>query len=204
MFATHGAVGEAVEPGASFPLLAGAPASHAAATGRRFVLVADSLGSARVGDPVYHRGVQVGTVTRSWLVPDGTAAAMEVAIEDEHAALVRERSVFWNASGIDADLSLLHPSLDIESPQALLRGGVAFATPADGGRRRAVLSFGCTARPKAGGGCSARRRGCTSCSAPGSSARSRSAIRSTTARSRSASDRNRARGRRRGRCWFMP
>ena len=133
VFATHGAVGEPVESGASFPLLAQPPASPAAASGRRFVLVADSLSSSRVGDPVYHRGVQVGKVARTWLVPDGTAAAMEVAIEDQHAALVRERSVFWNASGINADLSPLHPTLDVESLQALLRGGVAFATPADGG-----------------------------------------------------------------------
>jgi paraquat-inducible protein B len=84
--------------------------------------------------------VQVGTVARTWLVPDGSAAALEVAIADEHADLVRVRSVFWNASGIDADLSLLHPSLDIESLQALLRGGVAFDTPDDGGAPAAADS----------------------------------------------------------------
>jgi paraquat-inducible protein B len=132
-FATEGTAGAAVESGASFPLLPQAPASPAAPGGRHFVLVADSLGSARAGDPVYHRDVQVGTVARTWLVPDGSAAALEVAIADQHADLVRERSVFWNASGIDADLSLLHPSLDIESLRALLRGGIAFGTPADGG-----------------------------------------------------------------------
>jgi paraquat-inducible protein B len=41
--------------------------------------------------------------------------------------------VFWNASGVHANLSLLDPSIDVESAKALLGGGIAFATPAGGG-----------------------------------------------------------------------
>jgi hypothetical protein len=95
--------------------------------------VADSLGSIRADDPVYYRDTRVGSVAHTEILPDGTAVAITIAIEAEHAALVRERSVFWNASGIHADLSLLHPEIDVESLRALLGGGVAFATPADGG-----------------------------------------------------------------------
>ncbi len=132
-FATRGAAGAPVESGATFPLLAEPPADPRAADGRRFVLVADSLGSIRANDPVYFRDARVGSVSHTELVPDGSAVAITIAIEAEHAALVRARSVFWNASGIHADLSLLHAALDVESLEALLRGGVAFATPADGG-----------------------------------------------------------------------
>ena len=132
-FATRGAAGAAVESGATFPLLAQAPAASEAGGGRRFVLVADSLGSIRAEAPVYYRDSRVGSVAHTEIVPDGTAVAITIAIEEEHAARVRERSVFWNASGVHADLSLLHPELDIESLEALLTGGIAFATPADGG-----------------------------------------------------------------------
>ena len=132
-FATRGATGDPVQPGAAFPLLAAPPRRPATSDGRRFVLVADSLGSIRADDPVYYRDTRVGSVAHTEIVPDGTAVAITIAVEEEHAALVRERSVFWNASGIHADLSLLHAEIDIESLRALLAGGVAFATPADGG-----------------------------------------------------------------------
>jgi paraquat-inducible protein B len=131
-FATRGAAGAPVESGASFPLLA-APAAPEAPGGRRFVLVADSLGSIRLKAPVYYRDTRVGAVSDTELLPDGSAVAITIAIEDGYAALVRERSVFWNASGIDFDLNLLHPALDIESLESLLSGGLAFATPPDGG-----------------------------------------------------------------------
>ena len=124
-FATQGAAGAAVESGASFPLLPQAPARPATPGGRHFILIADSLGSNRAGNSVSHRDVQVGSVVRALLLPDGSAAALEVAIDEEYADLVRERSVFWNASGINADLSLLHPSLQVEfaaEPAARRRG----------------------------------------------------------------------------------
>ena len=132
-FATRGAAGAPVESGATFPLLAEAPAGPEAAGGRRFVLVADSLGPIRPSAPVYYRDTWIGAVSHTELVPNGSAVAITIAIEEEHAALVRERSVFWNASGIDVDLNLLHPALEIESLEALLSGGITFATPPDGG-----------------------------------------------------------------------
>jgi len=122
-----------VKPGAVFPLLAQPPAPPVAADGREFVLIADRLGSISANDPVYYRDTQVGAVSRTELLPDGSAVAIIIAVDAEHAALVRERSVFWDASGVHADLSLLHPELEVESLKALLVGGVAFATPADGG-----------------------------------------------------------------------
>lgn len=135
-FATPSAAGESVKAGATFPLLDQEPGSNAngtVAAGRRFILVADELGSITVGDPIYYRQVEVGKVAQTELIPDGTAVAISVRIEEAHAELVRERSVFWNASGIHANLSLLDPSIDVESAKALLGGGIAFATPATGG-----------------------------------------------------------------------
>jgi paraquat-inducible protein B len=42
---------------------------------------------------------------------------------------VRTNSVFWNASGLTANLSLKGLSIHTESLAALLMGGIAFATP---------------------------------------------------------------------------
>ena len=135
-FATGGAPGERVEAGAAFPLLDREPGRDtpgAAPAGQRFVLVSEQLGSIAKRDPVYYRQVQVGQVGDIELLPDGGAVAVYIHIQNQHAALVRQRSVFWNASGIHANLNLFDPSIDIESAKALLRGGIAFATPADGG-----------------------------------------------------------------------
>jgi paraquat-inducible protein B len=135
-FATGGAPGARVEAGAAFPLLDREPGRDtpgAVPAGRRFVLVADQPGSIAERDPVYYRQVQVGQVGAIELLPDGSAVAVYIHIRDQHAELVQQRSVFWNASGIHANLNLFDPSIDIESAKALLRGGIAFATPADGG-----------------------------------------------------------------------
>ena len=140
-FATTGAPGEPVTAGAGFALFDRKPGRDAATTvpaGRRFVLIADQPGSIAVHDPVYYRQVQVGQVGAIELLPDGSAVAVDIRIQDQHAALVRQRSVFWNASGIHANLNLFDPSIDVESAKALLRGGIAFATPAGGGPQAAA------------------------------------------------------------------
>ena len=139
-FASRG-TGEPVKTGATFALLDREPGRDTASpgpTGRRFVLVADEPGSIAEGDPVYYRQVQVGQVRDIELLPDGSAVAVTIDVEDQHAALVRQRSVFWNASGVHANLNLFDPSIDVESAKALLRGGIAFATPADGGPQAAA------------------------------------------------------------------
>jgi paraquat-inducible protein B len=44
--------------------------------------------------------------------------------------LVRTRSVFWNASGIDVDIGLFRGAkIRTNSLSSLLSGGIAFATP---------------------------------------------------------------------------
>ena len=131
-FATRGATGDPVQPGAAFPLLAAPPRRPATSDGRRFVLVADSLGSIRADDPVYYRDTRVGSVAHTEIVPDGTAVAITIAVEEEHAALVRERSVFWNAAAsmpISA-CSMPRSTSNAEGP-ARRRRGVRHA-----GRRR--------------------------------------------------------------------
>ena len=53
-----------------------------------------------------------------------------VYIEPEYRPLVRERTVFWNASGVDVNFGLRTGlTVTTESAQSVIAGGIALATP---------------------------------------------------------------------------
>lgn len=95
------------------------------------VVEADRLGSLKDGDPVYYREEQVGTVVHHALHPDARTVGILLSIDYRYNELVRANTVFWNASGISAKLGLTGLKIQTESLAALLKGGVAFATPND-------------------------------------------------------------------------
>ena len=98
--------------------------------GLKIVLIAERLGSPKGNDPVYYRQIKVGKVTGYRLSNDATAAVISVDIETRFAPLVRTTSKFWNVSGVKIDFSLFKGAkVKTESMQALLEGGIAFATP---------------------------------------------------------------------------
>jgi paraquat-inducible protein B len=120
-------------PALSFTGLELPPVSLEDAPGLKLVLVADSLGSLSIGSPVYYRDFLVGHVERHHLADDDRSVEIEVYIEAEHRRLVTATTRFWNTSGISLDLTADGFSLQAESLESLLSGGVAFETPeADG------------------------------------------------------------------------
>ena len=93
-------------------------------------LATPQLSSVRPRAPVYYRGIPVGMVSGASLSRDGTAAHVHVLIEPRYARLVRLGSQFWNASGVDINLSLFKGlDINIDSLRSLVAGGVVFATP---------------------------------------------------------------------------
>lgn len=113
-----------------FAVLPQAPEASAAAPGLALVLSASRRGSLKPGVAVTYREMAVGTVTRLELGPTADRVLVHVLIEPRYAALVRSGSRFWNASGIGVDLGLLKGAqIRTESLEALLEGGIAFATP---------------------------------------------------------------------------
>ncbi|MEM7169289.1 MAG: MlaD family protein [Pseudomonadota bacterium] len=93
-----------------------------------------TLASVRPGDPVLFREVTVGKITQARLNDDGTNVKIFASISPKYAHLVREHTVFWNASGVDFNLKdLFNASVDFQSVEAILAGGVAFANPPDPG-----------------------------------------------------------------------
>lgn len=138
-FETPAGESKAVADGASFRL----HADHASIVRERrlregltVVLESGALGSIKRGDPVSYREVQVGEVIEDELGPNSTRVHVKVNIWPEYAALVRDNSVFWNASGLKAHFGLLSGlDVSVNSVESLLAGGVAFATPTEAGER---------------------------------------------------------------------
>lgn len=97
---------------------------------RRVTLRASRLGPVSVGTPITYRDIPVGLVYDAQLSPDADAVLISAAIEPEYAPLIRERTRFWNASGISADFGLFAGlSVRADSLQSVLTGAIAFATP---------------------------------------------------------------------------
>lgn len=110
------------------------PIEHVAATvpepePLRVVLEAENAKSVREGAPIYYRKIRIGKLGKHALRPDGRRVQVDALIDAEHAGLVRENTVFWNAAGIAARLSLGGLEIETESLEAFLEGGVALATP---------------------------------------------------------------------------
>jgi paraquat-inducible protein B len=100
------------------------------ARGLRLILASAQLGSIRPRTAVIYRGLQVGSVIRTTLSRDATAAHIHVLIEQRYARLVRIGSRFWSAGGVDVNLSLFKGvEINIESLRSLVAGGIVFATP---------------------------------------------------------------------------
>jgi len=110
--------------------LASPPAVTMLKTGLNIIAEAATLGSLKKGCPVYYRRVQVGRVTGYELAPDARTVWVHLNIDDSFAPLIRSNTRFWNASGIRVDAGLFS-GIDVktETIEAILAGGIAFATP---------------------------------------------------------------------------
>lgn len=118
------------KPERTFKAAGSPPDSDESARGLHIVLKADRLGSLKRGDPIYYRQIKVGRVTGCRLSKDAVFAEIDANIAQQYAPLVRTDSKFWNASGISMNFGLLKGAeLRTESIEAMLEGGIAFATP---------------------------------------------------------------------------
>lgn len=97
------------------------------------VLETPGRGGLRPGAPVMYRQVPIGTVMSVGLTSDGGAVEARVHVQKAYAQLVRVATRFWNVSGAEAHLGISGLSLEFESMEAFLAGGVALATPANAG-----------------------------------------------------------------------
>lgn len=97
--------------------------------GRRFYLLADSLGSIDIGAPIFYKQLQVGEVIDFKLLDKNAGVQLEMFIRDPYYELVRNNSRFWNASGAEFKFGANGATFRMESLTSLISGGIAFETP---------------------------------------------------------------------------
>ena len=121
---------EGGNPASEFVGLRKPPVKEPAQWGLTIVLVSDNRGSISVGNKVFYRDIVVGEVTSYELADTGDHVRIYLNIQQRYAPLVREHSVFWNASGVDVNFGLFSGlKIKTESFEAILAGGIAFSTP---------------------------------------------------------------------------
>jgi paraquat-inducible protein B len=82
----------------------------------------------RPGALVTYRETRVGEVIGKTLAPDGSLVILDVLIDEEQRDLVRQNSVFWDASAIDGSLGFI--KFRIHTPLLIAaEGRLAFSNP---------------------------------------------------------------------------
>ncbi|WP_192034546.1 intermembrane transport protein PqiB [Halomonas sp. YLGW01] len=126
-----------LQPGSSnessyrFEVLEQPPVAPADAEGIRLNLVGQLGNSLRVGDPVTYHGFTVGRVEEARFDPETRRMRHRVFVETPYDVLVTDSTRFWPASGVDLKLDSEGVSVNVESLEALLGGGVTFGVPED-------------------------------------------------------------------------
>ncbi|MGL5660752.1 MAG: MlaD family protein, partial [Aeromonas sp.] len=105
------------------------PLSQTDPIGLALTLKSASANGLSVGSPLLFRKMVVGSVTGVALARDGSEVVVSVNVAPEYAHLVRANSHFWNVSGVKADIGLTGGTIEVETVQSLLAGGIAFNTP---------------------------------------------------------------------------
>lgn len=116
----------------AFVALETPPVVTGGAPGRFFVLETPNLGSLDYGTPVFFRRLQVGEVASYALDKDGRRFTIKIFVKAPYDQYVSQNTRFWQASGIDMQLSASGLSVQTQSLLSILIGGIAFETPANG------------------------------------------------------------------------
>ncbi len=103
------------------------------AGGLEVILEAGARGSLRAGAAVRYREMQIGTVLSVHLASDGASVEARVHIEPPYVELVRADTRFWDAGGVRTGLGWTGLYFETGALSDVLVGGVALATPPNGG-----------------------------------------------------------------------
>jgi paraquat-inducible protein B len=95
--------------------------------GRYFTLISDRLGSVQRGTPVYFRQIKVGEVVDYELQDDGRIRT-RIFVAAPNDQRIKLNTRFWNAGGIEFNLTAEGISFNMESLTSLAVGGIAFDT----------------------------------------------------------------------------
>ena len=106
------------------------------------ILQATQRGSLHAGAPITYRQTRVGTILSVGLAGDSSAVEARAHIEQPFVQLIRPQTRFWDVGGIQAKLGFTGVSIEVDSAEALLSGGVALATPPPGEAGNDIIRTG--------------------------------------------------------------
>lgn len=104
-------------------------AQYLAENGLYLTLVSDRLGSLKKGSAIFFKQIKVGEVVSYKWDSKSKKLLLKVFIVQEYAKEVQENTLFYNASGIRAKMDLNGLTIDTESIETIMAGGIAFYTP---------------------------------------------------------------------------
>jgi paraquat-inducible protein B len=137
-------IGNSKKPRREFVALDTPPIITGNVPGRFFILKTPDLGSLDTGTPLFFRRLQVGRISSYALDKDGQSFTLDVFVRAPYDRFVTPNTRFWQASGVDLQLSANGLSVQTQSLLSILIGGIAFETPPDGPRPRPTPSSRCT------------------------------------------------------------
>ena len=117
------------KPTESFIGLENPPPRENTVAGSSINLQADNPGSLNKGSPVYFKQFRVGQIDSIELSQDFSYVDIKAFIEAPYNQLINQYSNFWNVSGISAELSANGISVQLQSIESLISGGIAFNSP---------------------------------------------------------------------------
>ncbi len=91
------------------------------------VLEVDEIGSITHGTAIYYRNMRAGEVEHYELSLESGSIRIYAVIDQAFASHVRENTLFWNASGIEAHIGLDGVDVRTEGIAAILGSGIAFS-----------------------------------------------------------------------------
>ncbi|GEA50852.1 paraquat-inducible protein B [Vibrio inusitatus NBRC 102082] len=130
-------------PPKSFNALSKAPQDlHSSSSeGLRLTLRSKDLGSVNVGSKILFRKIPIGEIYSFNLDEDGKSVVLRAYIDEEYDHIITSESRFWNVSGINAKVGFDGVDVRVESLAALIGGGIAVDSPAQGSRVESDTEF---------------------------------------------------------------
>ncbi|MGO9606252.1 MAG: intermembrane transport protein PqiB [Candidatus Binataceae bacterium] len=125
-------IGKSTEDKREFIALDTPPVVSGDVAGRFYALKTGDLGSLDTGTPIFFRRLQVGEVASYQLDKDGRYFTIEIFVHAPYDQYVTPNTRFWQASGVDMQISANGLKVETQSVLSILIGGVAFETPASG------------------------------------------------------------------------
>ena len=117
------------KPTKTFVGLENPPPRENTVAGASISLQAENPGSLHKGSPIYFKQFPVGQIDSVKLSEEFSNVVIKAFIEAPYDQLINKNSNFWNVSGITAELSANGISVELQSIESLISGGIAFDSP---------------------------------------------------------------------------